>query len=81
MSRLPAGRRHAVRFMLNGKAREMGLGSFTKVGLADARKKAMDARLLLSDGHDPLTHRQQEPDRSTAAYTVLRYQMPISRLR
>ena len=44
----------AFRFMLKDKAREMRFGSFTKVGVADARKKASDARLLLSDGHDPL---------------------------
>jgi hypothetical protein len=50
----------AFRFMLKGKPREMGFGSLTKVGLADARKKASDARLLLSDGHDPLARRQEE---------------------
>jgi integrase len=54
------------RFMLNGRAREMGFGSFTKVGLADARKKAIDARLLLSDGRDPLTLRQEEETRRSA---------------
>jgi Arm DNA-binding domain len=53
----------AFRFMLNGKAREMGLGGLAKVGLADARKKATDARLLLSDGRDPITHRQEEETR------------------
>jgi hypothetical protein len=44
----------AFRFMLDRKAREMGLGGLTKVSLADARTKAVDARLLLSDGKDPL---------------------------
>ena len=43
-----------MRFMLDRKAREMGLGGLTKVSVADARKKAVDARLLLSDGRDPL---------------------------
>ncbi len=57
----------AFRFMLYGKAREMGFGSLTKVGLADARKKAIDARLLLSNGHDPLTHRQEDETRRAAA--------------
>jgi hypothetical protein len=33
----------ALRFMINGNAREMGLGALTKVSLADARKKAIDA--------------------------------------
>ena len=56
----------AFRFMLNGKAREMGLGGLAKVGLADARKKATDARLLLSDGRDPITHRQEEETRRAA---------------
>jgi Arm DNA-binding domain len=50
----------AFRFMLKGKAREMGLGGLTKVGLADARKKAIDARRLLGEGHDPLAHREDE---------------------
>jgi integrase len=50
----------AFRFTLRGKPREMGLGGLTKVSLADARKKAADARLLLSDGRDPLDLRQQE---------------------
>jgi integrase len=57
----------AFRFTLNGKPREMGFGSFTKVNLADARKKASDARLLLSDGHDPLAHRRDEQKQRTAA--------------
>jgi integrase len=50
----------ALRFTLRGKPREMGLGGLTKVTLADARKKAADARLLLSDGRDPLDLRQEE---------------------
>ena len=49
----------AFRFMLAGKAREMGLGGLSKVSLADARKKAVDARLLLSDGKDPLTAKSE----------------------
>jgi integrase len=57
----------AFRFMLKGKPREMGFGSFTKVSLADARKKAGDARLLLSDGRDPLEARQEEQRQLTAA--------------
>lgn len=48
-----------LRFMLAGRAREMGLGGLTKVSLADARKKAAEARLLLSDRLDPLTAKTQ----------------------
>jgi Phage integrase central domain/Arm DNA-binding domain len=43
------------RFTLRGRAREMGLGGSHKVSLADARRKANDARLLLTEGQDPLT--------------------------
>jgi integrase len=57
----------AFRFMLKGRPREMGFGSFTKVSLSDARKKASDARLLLTDGHDPLARRQEEWKQRAAA--------------
>src|SRR5260221_14600948 len=50
----------AFRFMRGGIAREMGLGGVTKVSLAEARKKAIDLRLQLSNGIDPLAHRQSE---------------------
>jgi hypothetical protein len=54
----------AFRYMLNGKAREMGLGGLAKVGLADARKKAAPLRLLLADKVDPLEHRKLEKMRT-----------------
>ena len=53
--------------MLNGRAREMGFGGLHKVGLADARKKASDARLLLSEKQDPLTRRHLNDMQRTAA--------------
>ena len=56
-----------LRFMLRGDAREMGLGGLSKVSLAEARKKAADARLLLSEGKDPLTIRREEQIRQTTA--------------
>jgi integrase len=55
-----AGKSWAFRFMRSGVAREMGLGGVTKVSLAEARKKAIDLRLQLSNGIDPLAHRQNE---------------------
>ena len=51
-------KRWAFRFMLNGTQHEMGFGGLNKVSLADARKKASDARLLLSEGRSPLIHKQ-----------------------
>ncbi len=40
--------------------REMGLGSFSSVSLADARRKAAECRRLLADGHDPLDYRKSQ---------------------
>jgi integrase len=46
------------RYMLRGKAREMGLGSLTLVSLADARARAIEARRLCLEGVDPIDHRK-----------------------
>jgi len=45
------------RFMLNGRAREMGLGPLVLFGLQEARAKAMDARRLRHQGIDPIEAR------------------------
>lgn len=49
-----------LRFMLAGKAREMGLGAVADVTLQDARRKAGEARALLDAGCDPLEARREE---------------------
>jgi integrase len=46
------------RYMLNGRAREMGLGPLALFGLAEARTKALDARRLRHDGIDPIEARR-----------------------
>jgi integrase len=57
----PTGaRKWVLRFMSQGKAREMGLGSFPAVGLADAREKALAARKLAKEGVDPIADRQRD---------------------
>lgn len=49
------------RYMLEGKAREMGLGSVGTVSLAQARDKAVAARLVArEDGVDPIDRRKEE---------------------
>lgn len=48
------------RFSIRGKAREMGLGSFAVVSLADARAKAAACRTLRLDGIDPIEARQAQ---------------------
>jgi integrase len=54
-----------LRYSLRGKAREMGLGSVRKVGLAEARRKAADCHKLLETHIDPIEHRKAA--RSAAA--------------
>ncbi|MDP6475823.1 MAG: integrase arm-type DNA-binding domain-containing protein, partial [Alphaproteobacteria bacterium] len=46
------------KFMLNGRAREMGLGSSKAVSLAGAREKATLCRSSLADGIDPIEARK-----------------------
>ncbi len=53
------------RFMLRGRAREMGLGSFATFGLAEARIRAVECRRLISAGIDPVEARRAE--RASAA--------------
>jgi integrase len=54
------------RYMLAGKSREVGLGSFRKVGLKAARQKAAQYRELLGQGIDP----KQQRDADRAAHKL-----------
>lgn len=47
------------RYMINGKARWMGLGPVHSVSLAEARQKAAEARKLVTEGIDPLEEKDQ----------------------
>jgi integrase len=51
------------KYMLDGRAREMGLGPEHAVSLADARKRATECRRLCADGVDPIETRRAEHDR------------------
>lgn len=42
------------RFMINGTARQMGLGSVNTFSLKEARERALKARQLVADGIDPI---------------------------
>jgi len=48
------------RYMLGGKAREMGMGSLNAVSLKQARAKALDARGLRANGIDPIEARRKK---------------------
>lgn len=58
-----AGNRSWIfRFQLNGKRREMGLGPVSVIGLADARQRAQQARLMVLDGLDPIEAKGRRQD-------------------
>src|SRR6516165_10551545 len=48
------------RFMLNGRARWMGMGALHTVNLTEARKRAGEHRLNRHDGVDPIDARRAE---------------------
>ena len=53
-------RSYLLRYRLNRRSREMGLGSFDLVGLAEAREMATEYRKLVKQGIDPIDHRNRE---------------------
>lgn len=53
-----AGRSWILRTLVGKRRREMGLGGYPDVGLADARDAARIARKRLLDGEDPIAQRQ-----------------------
>jgi integrase len=56
----PGGARTWIlRFTVGAKRRDMGLGGFPDVTLAQAREKAREARDLMEHGVDPILHRKQ----------------------
>ena len=48
-----------MRYVLAGKPREMGLGSFVTFSLAEARQRAREKRQLLADGIDPIAAKRE----------------------
>ncbi len=56
-----------VRFMVNGKRRDMGLGAFPAISLKEARAKADAARKLAVKKRDPIAVRREEREAVAAA--------------
>ena len=56
------------KYMYGGKHKEMALGKYPKTTLKQARKKADDARLLLSDAIDPMAERKLRKHQSYCEY-------------
>ena len=46
-------RSRVLRLRVAGTQREMGLGSFPTISLADARERVRQHRVMISQGHDP----------------------------
>ena len=66
----PTGaRRWFVRVVIDGKRREMSLGTYPLTSLADAREKALDAQKLARRGQDPIKTRNQNEIRKTSTPT------------
>jgi integrase len=55
-----AAKSWVFRFMLDGKSREMGIGSAYDVTLGEARERARGYRKQLQDGVDPIDRRRDE---------------------
>jgi integrase len=47
-----------LRYMLDGRPHEMGLGSFYDLSLAEARERAREFRKMVKDGVDPIDDRR-----------------------
>jgi len=62
-----------LRYMLNGRARFMGLGSYPEVSLAIAREKAAAYRTIIKSGIDPLDgkHESKAKARADAAKRIV----------
>ena len=58
----PSGaKRWVLRIVVQGRRRDIGLGSFKLVSLAEAREKALAFRKIARDGGDPLTEARKAP--------------------
>lgn len=66
-----------LRASVNGKRREIGLGSFADVPLATARDKARTMRATIADGIDPVEHRRAA---RAAVSAVLTFEEATKRL-
>ena len=60
IKREDGGAQWMLRVTVNGRRREMGLGGFPSVGLADARKLSEHWRSMAATGRDPIKEREAE---------------------
>ena len=55
-----------LRATINGRVRQMGLGSYAKVPLEKSRRKAREAHEAIQDGRDPIEERRAKKHRKSA---------------
>jgi len=55
----PTSRRWVLRVVVHGKRRDIGLGAYPLVSLAEARRKAEDYRRDARDGKDPIAEKKK----------------------
>jgi len=55
-----------LRIVIRGKRREMGLGRWPDVSIAEARERAAKARRAVRDGLDPIEERKKEREKPSA---------------
>jgi hypothetical protein len=67
----PERRAWVLRYMRQGRSREMSLGNARDVTLAEAREKAAEARRLLAQGIDPLDQRQASKSAQPATAAIV----------
>lgn len=67
------------RFMLHGRAREMGLGPVADITLAEAREAARNCRRLLRDGVDPIENRRVARAAAREAAQVVCFREAVER--
>ena len=60
IKREDGGAQWMLRVTVHGRRREMGLGGFPSVGLADARKLSEHWRSMAATGRDPIKEREAE---------------------
>lgn len=65
------GRSWVYRYTLGIKRREMGLGGYPDLGLAEARKARDEWAAVLRSGRDPLTVREEKRNRAAAPGNTL----------
>lgn len=62
-----AARSWILRYSFDGRRRDLGLGGYTDLTLAEAREKALAQRKLILEGIDPIEARREQRDARMAA--------------